>query len=129
MDKVECKLLARGDRVRMLAKTETNPIVKTLYRSFKDIFRDNLEEVIIFGSCARNEQEEGSDIDVMVLVSVGRDNLKAFNKRVVQMTSDFSLRHDVLISSIVQNKDFFYEWVEDLPFYRNVNAEGVRINA
>jgi predicted nucleotidyltransferase len=113
----------------MLAKAEMNPVVKTLYRSFKDIFRDNLEEVIIFGSCARGEQGEGSDIDIMVLVSVGRDDLKAFNKRVVQMTSDFSLLHDVLISPIVQNKDFFYEWVEDLPFYRNINAEGVRINA
>ena len=108
---------------------DINLIKKTLYHSFNDIFMDDLREVILFGSCARNEQEEGSDIDIMVLVSVDRNELKAYNQRVVKMASDLALQYDVLISHIVQNRDFFYEWADDLPFYRNVSTEGVRINA
>nr|WP_284708509.1 nucleotidyltransferase domain-containing protein [Sporomusa sphaeroides] len=95
----------------------------------KDIFGSKLRQVILFGSYARGEQEEDSDMDIMVLVDLNDSELNQYNNVIAEVITDISIKYGVLPSIIDKNYEHFHHWVPFLPFYRNVKTEGVEFYA
>ena len=87
------------------------------------------ERVYLFGSYARGDAEPGSDIDVLILVDASRQDISAQNWQVGDMAAELLLNYGVVVSPIVENRDYFNRNMNVLPFYRNVDREGVRISA
>lgn len=86
-------------------------------------------DVILFGSYARGNYDEESDIDIALIIDLPREDMKKYDKELNHMSSVISLDNDVLVSIVsIPSKEFEY-WKKDLPFYRNVDVEGVRLNA
>ncbi len=110
-------------------KDHVNLIMNEIVHSMKDIFGDDLRQVILFGSYARGEQEEYSDMDVMVLVNLSDEELSQYNNILAEVTTDISIKYGVLPSIIDKSYEHFHHWVPFLPFYRNVKIEGVEFYA
>jgi len=89
----------------------------------------SVKDVILFGSYARNDADEGSDIDVMVLTDLSRADIAALIWKIGEITGDLLLEYGVLVSPIVENQSFFTENTAHMPFFRSVRDEGVRISA
>lgn len=104
-------------------------IMNEIVAEMKKIFGENLRQVFLFGSYARGEQEEYSDMDVMVLVDLSDEEIKQYNDAIIDVMSDASLRYGVLPTIIGKNYDHFYHWVPYLPFYRNIKVEGIEFYA
>jgi len=104
-------------------------IMNEIVTGMKKIFGENLRQVLLFGSYARGEQEEYSDMDVMVLVSLTDDELKQYNDAIARVMSDISIEYGVLPSIIDKNYEHFHHWAAYLPFYRNVKTEGIEFYA
>ena len=98
--------------------------VEVLSRA-KPIFGDALHSVILYGSYARGDYDDESDIDLMLLLKMDRLEAKRFRKEMVHVASELSLEHDVDVSTIMVPVNEFEKWKDDLPFYRNVATEGV----
>ncbi len=109
--------------------SNTHVVMSEIVTRLKLLFGKNLRQVILFGSYARGEQEEYSDMDIMALVNLSDEELKNYHYAIVDIISDISLRYGVLPSIICKNFDHFYQWVPYLPFYRNVKIEGVELYA
>ena len=45
------------------------------------------------------------------------------------MAFEYLMRFGVDISPVITNIDHFNYWVDNLPYYRNVRDEGVRLSA
>jgi len=60
-----------------LEKTEI--LIKKLYDRILPLFPNEKMDVILFGSYARGDYEEGSDIDVMFLVNTSRNEIAKKN--------------------------------------------------
>lgn len=41
------------------------------------------------------------------------------------MIFDFNLDHDLDIKPIAKNEEYFKKWLDNYPFYANINREGV----
>ncbi|MEN6568036.1 MAG: nucleotidyltransferase domain-containing protein [Veillonellales bacterium] len=95
----------------------------------KNIFGDSLRQVILFGSYARGEQEEYSDMDIMVLVNLNDLELSQYNNAIAAVMTDISIKYGVLPAIIDKNYEHFHHWVPFFPFYQNVKAEGVEFYA
>ena len=95
----------------------------------KEVFGDKLINVILYGSYARGDYNEYSDIDIMALVDMDKLELGKYRWRVSSFMSDMDLEYDVLLSIKLQDKDTFEEWQNTLPFFMNVKKEGIIINA
>ena len=67
--------------------------------------------------------------DVMLLVSLGEEEIKRISDQVSDLAFDFMMKYGVDISPVITNTDHFNYWVDNLPFYRNVRDEGVRLSA
>ena len=89
------------------------------------VFQDKLCEVILFGSYARGDQDEESDVDVMILAHVPPAQCSAYRKQMEPAASRIGMEYDVVVSICVQDIAQFNQWFNVLPFYQNVRREGI----
>lgn len=88
---------------------------------------DKLVKIILYGSCARGQWSDESDIDIMLLIDDSEENIKKYDIEISKIVFDLSLKHNVLLSVILKNYKQFSKYQEALPFYRNVHEEGIEI--
>lgn len=92
-----------------------------------EIYKSELKAVILYGSYARGDYTESSDIDIMILVDASDEMIKKNGPALSDITFDFNLDHDLLIMPIVKNTDHFQYWLPADPFYKNIKNEGVEL--
>jgi predicted nucleotidyltransferase len=83
--------------------------------------------LILYGSYARNEQDPESDIDIMILVDENEEILRKYRRKVVDIMTELSLKYDKLISLTREPYSRYYEYLDVLPYFRNIYDEGVEI--
>ena len=104
-------------------------LLKKLRFDIEEVIKSDLSEVILYGSYARGDFDEESDIDIAVIVDSSRELLRKHHKGLVEIMSNASLEYDIVVNiSCIPLKDF-EEYKEVLPYYRNIDSEGVRIAA
>ena len=93
---------------------------------------NHLKQVILYGSYARGEQDKNgeiSDIDILILVDFKVENIKEIEKCIIEYSYDINLKHNVLISPIIENYQYYKNRVRYIVFYKNIEKEGVLLNA
>ena len=94
-------------------------------RQLNSILGNNLSKVIVYGSYARGDYRENSDVDLMVLVKLSDSEIKKILPTIYDMAYDIELENDIHISVVIKNEEQFEYWADTLPFYRNVSEEGI----
>jgi predicted nucleotidyltransferase len=82
-------------------------------------------KIILFGSVARGDDSEESDIDVMIITNEESDKFK-IDGDVYGRVVDNIAQYDVYISVKIIPKNH-YEKYRNRTFYRNVEKDGVLI--
>ena len=99
-------------------------IVSELKAQLGDVYRERLARVVVFGSQARGDAREDSDIDVLVVLRGEVEPAKEILNTGAAV-SDVSLRHDVSIMCLFRSEQA-YEGQES-PVLENARAEGVAV--
>ena len=107
---------------------DTHDIVLGFSRQVKDILGDKLSKVILYGSYARGDYRENSDIDIMVLTTLTDDQIMQIKTDIYDLAFDFQMEYGVDISVLIKNEEHFNYWLGALPLYDNVQKEGVILN-
>jgi predicted nucleotidyltransferase len=106
-----------------------NPEIADLATDFKqqltELYGSRFNKLILFGSYARGDFREDSDVDFMVVlndekVAGGRE--VSFVRKIM---SNLSLEYNKLVSILPTNDIRFNE--SSLPFYKIVRKEGIKI--
>ncbi|WP_295723726.1 nucleotidyltransferase domain-containing protein [uncultured Methanobrevibacter sp.] len=88
----------------------------------KTIKSDDIKLIMLFGSVARGEDTEESDIDILI-VSPNADNLRY---KINRIAVDIILEKDEVISPHLMTEEHFNK-TRNNPFLTNVLNEGVVI--
>jgi len=104
-------------------------ITSEVSRRIQKLLGGSLRSIILFGSYARGDYDEGSDIDIMVLADIPDKERRAWRHELSLISSRVSLENDITVSIILCNKALFEERLPILPFYQNVMNDGVTIYA
>lgn len=87
--------------------------------------KDNVQRVFLFGSKARGDAADESDIDLLI---VANNNEWEHKHKIFLLGARMSLEHDVLFNvyAIVQER---WRWMiqANLPLYQAIIAEGVEL--
>ena len=105
-----------------------NEALEKLKEGVQKIFGDRAKKVILYGSYARGDFNKHSDIDVMILTDIPEEEIFEYKDRIWDYAYDIDLEYDIIISVLVKNISVFNEWLEYIPFYMNVQKEGVVLN-
>lgn len=106
-----------------------NEILSEAYLRVRKIMDKEFVEMILYGSYARGDFDQESDIDIAVIVNNSRLNIKKYRKELVALMSDLSLGYDIVLGITCIPLSDFEEYKDVLPYYRNINNEGVRVVA
>ena len=100
-------------------------IIKNFSDETKMILRDNLVAEYLFGSVARNEAEDDSDIDILIIVKHFDYQLR---KELSKLSSNYSLKHGVCISPVIKDLKIWElnEFYQTL-FYQEIQRDSVRL--
>jgi predicted nucleotidyltransferase len=105
-----------------MAVVNVESLMGKMKKGLTEIYGQRLKAVYLFGSYARGDYHEGSDLDVMIVL----DNYKSYWDELVrsaELASDLSLEYDVTVSRMIMTEE---QWKKgDLPVLWNVRAEGI----
>ena len=106
-----------------LTQDELGSIMQTITAKLSVSIPDSLKKVILYGSYARGDYSDYSDVDVMVLVD--SDQPESCFAYIEPDVNVMSLEHLVLITCLFQNYNHFYYAMNCTSFFKNVESEGV----
>jgi predicted nucleotidyltransferase len=98
-------------------------ITHELVEGLKDIFKDRLISIILYGSVARGTDTDESDVDIAIILKDSKNQL--VQDKLVDFTLDLDLKYNKVFSVIDIDYDEFLKWENVLPFYKNVKKDGV----
>ena len=100
-------------------------IIYLFINDVKRNFGNAISKVILYGSYAREDYREDSDIDIMILTPLAESEIKRIENEVYDLAYDYGLEHDVTISVNIKNEEHFNYWLGALPYYDNIKREGI----
>ena len=101
----------------------TSEITQELVEGLQNIFQENLTQIILYGSVARNEETEESDIDIAIVLEKKLDKLT--REHFISWAADIDLKYEKIFSIVDIEKEKFDKWGSIWPFYRNLYEEGI----
>lgn len=111
----------------MCTRAQLKDITSQLVDVYRNIYGDDIVEILLYGSYARNEETDQSDVDIVAIVKENRLDLQKKLKIVWDISADIGLENDVVVSPTVVPFDEFEKYREILPYYMNIEKEGIKV--
>ena len=111
----------------MCTKSQLNKVTTSVAEEAKRLLGDKLDAVILYGSYARGDYDDESDIDIMVRIKCSREDLMKYFYVFSDIGSQLSLDNDVTVSILVYDTETFEHFRTAMPFLVNVEREGVKV--
>jgi predicted nucleotidyltransferase len=104
--------------------TNIQKILKKFKQSLTRLYGDRIRRIYLFGSYARGDFEDGSDLDVLIVLDTFRFHNKEIS-RTADLVSDLSLHYLITVSPMFMRER---DWVSGKkPLLRNVKIEGIKL--
>ena len=103
------------------------PVLMEFVEQLKPIYGTSLKSVILFGSYARGEEHEGSDVDVLLLVDLPREEMDKKDEALCELTFEYQVEKDVDIAPVTLTVSDFLRWRNIHEFLQNVQKDGVTL--
>lgn len=95
-------------------------IPSQLVAQLRERLGENLDEVVLFGSCARGDARSESDYDFLIVVKHLSPEIR---NTTLAVAAEIDLKHQVVVSVILKQRD---EWAsqQEWPLARSVQRDG-----
>lgn len=93
--------------------------------NIRALYGSHTKRIILYGSYAKGNYREDSDVDIMILLDMSDVEIKKYSQKLSYMTFDFNFDNDIDIKPIAKSEQHFEKWTTTYPFYRNIEKEGI----
>ncbi len=91
------------------------------------ILGNRLIKMVLYGSYARGDFRQDSDVDIMILADVKPEELSVYADKIYDITYDFEMEHGVEMNPLIQNIQTYERWKNVYPFFMNVERDGIAV--
>jgi predicted nucleotidyltransferase len=110
--------------MQTLEQQKLNTVLSDFVAECRNVFRERLFDVRLFGSYARGDHNEESDIDVMVILDMSVAEVRKGRYDICRIAASLELKYNVTISPVSYGKEE-YSTRKTFGFCKNVETEGV----
>ena len=111
----------------MCTESQVNNIAEQISQLYRSVYGDSIVAIYLYGSYARGNYTEESDIDITAIVRGNRIDLQEKLKQVWDISADIGLENDIVVSPAVIPYTEYEAYKEILPYYMNIQKKGKQI--
>ncbi len=93
----------------------------------RDILKNDLDEVILYGSCSRGDYTEDSDVDIALITYCDREESEKYRKPLAKLASDLAMKYIAIVNFVCLPVSEFLEKKSWYPYFKNIDKEGIRL--
>ena len=101
-------------------KTETPDLIREFMRS-------DLVKMILYGSCARGDFKEHSDVDIALLVKGDRTDSWKYSNKIDEVATELALKYFAVVNFVLLPYDEFEEKKSWYGYFKNIDKEGIKL--
>ena len=111
----------------MNAMPHMEEICRRVVAAYRRAYGDDIEAIYLYGSYARSDYDEDSDIDFAAIVKGERLDVQKKRWQLWTDANEIDLEFDVLTSPMVISSKIFEEYKNEVGYYGNIFKEGIRL--
>lgn len=96
-------------------------------KMLKKLLGENLVSVVLFGSCARGDYKEDSDIDIAVLTKSDREQDKNYSDGLAEIATEIAMKTFAVVNFICIPAEEFEQKKGWYLFFKNIANEGRKL--
>lgn len=101
-----------------------NKIKIELIPLIHDTLGEDLEKIILYGSCARGDFSDDSDIDIALLTSCDRMTSKKYDDTIAKIATELAMKYLAIVNFVCLPKEEFEECKDWYPYFKNIDRDG-----
>ena len=109
-----------------LALTEEtiNSVKKEAAGLTSELMKDDLAEIILYGSCARGDYSEDSDIDIALITKCDRREVKKYEEALADIATTLAMKYFAIVNFVCLPYEEFCEKKTWYTYFHNIDVEG-----
>ena len=104
---------------------DVNKEIQEFIKQIQKLLGMRLKKVILYGSYARGDYNQQSDVDIMILTDLSFEEIEEYRDKISDIAYDIELSTGIILSPVIKNIEKYNARIHFVPFYKNVEKEGV----
>ncbi len=89
-----------------------------------ELLKEDLVEVILYGSCARGDYTEDSDVDIALITKCDRLEAKKYDEALAGIATELAMKYFAIVNFVCLPYGEFMEKKAWYAYFRNIDLEG-----
>lgn len=85
---------------------------------------NDVKKIVLYGSCSRGDFSDDSDIDIALLTSCDRMEVKKYNDSLAKISAEFAYKYLAIVNFVCFPEKEFEEKKRWYPYFKNIEREG-----
>jgi len=102
---------------------QCDPVAQEFAATLQQRLGSHLRQILLFGSRARGDAQDGSNYDMLVVVDQRTPELRAI---ILEVESQLMARYGALVATVLRS-DAEWQQLQGFPLARNIAREGVHL--
>lgn len=126
---IDRKRVAKMEEIKT---TELNSeIIEKIKREVPDMIREFMEKdlvkMILYGSCARGDFKDYSDVDIALLMKGSRMDSWVYNDKIDEVATKLALKYFAIVNFVLLPYQEFEEKKGWYGYFKNIEKEGIKL--
>ena len=97
---------------------------QNIVKRFPSVMKQDAKKIYIYGSCARGDYDDDSDVDVAILTNCGREEAKKYDEELMDIVTDIAMESDAIVEYICIPYEEYQEKKNWYGYFQNIENEG-----
>lgn len=102
-------------------------VKKRIKEEVPTLMKTELVELIMFGSCARGDFIEDSDIDIALILRCNRAEAKKYDDYLDELAAEIAMESYAIVNFICIPETEYNEKKSWYKLYKNIDIEGIKL--
>ena len=89
-----------------------------------NILKNHIKKIIMYGSCARGDFDNDSDVDIAILTDIDRITVKRYDSELMDAVTDIAMHSEAIVEYICLPIDEYNEKKGWYGYFKNIETEG-----
>ena len=120
-------VLHGGFRYGVMTDKDIDYACNEMKKCVPEVLHDHLIKMIVYGSVARKDYNDDSDVDIAILTDLGREEVKKYDSDLMDIVTDIAIHNGAIVEYVCVPYNEFESKKSWYSYFKNIEKDGVQI--